>query len=513
MDKDLHNIEELFKSGLGDHEEMPSVKVWDAVDNRLDKDTVVAIKKKYKTWKRLSLLLLLLLVGLSIYEINNRYNNTGIAKTNGNGTDKEIIAGNNNNEGQPNKNTVSSKEQADINDINNDITVNTIPGKLTADKSIPDNDVLPQSDNNLFTDKSGKYFITNKKNIQVDGNAIVNTPASFQVFPASIKKNNPEKTRPFKPLTNNSVALVQNNAVPVNEPFSLPRQLSFISIEKINSPDFLSTGTKKIWESLALTKNTSSVVAAAAASVKKKQNQPGSFSITGFFSPDRASYRLENDDQNNQPANANQIKKTEKHEVSSTSGIFVDYRLNNRWSLQSGVTFSNTNISIEPQTLYAQADNAGDIKYRVNLSSGYAYILPTFQSNPVIGDSVYASAAEHKLRYLGIPLAAKYNLTKGKLSVEVMAGAGINILTKGKFETEIQRGVNNEIDIIDNIQGLKSIYINGLAGIGAEYKVTKNISITVMPTARFAFMPINKGAVVKTFPNSFGLAGGLKIKL
>ena len=32
MDKDLHNIEDLFKSALEDNEEMPSAKLWDAVD-------------------------------------------------------------------------------------------------------------------------------------------------------------------------------------------------------------------------------------------------------------------------------------------------------------------------------------------------------------------------------------------------------------------------------------------------------------------------------------------------
>jgi hypothetical protein len=36
-----------------------------------------------------------------------------------------------------------------------------------------------------------------------------------------------------------------------------------------------------------------------------------------------------------------------------------------------------------------------------------------------------------------------------------MAGVGTNFLTTGKLETEIQRGANNEIDILDNIHGIK----------------------------------------------------------
>ena len=83
----------------------------------------------------------------------------------------------------------------------------------------------------------------------------------------------------------------------------------------------------------------------------------------------------------------------------------------------------------------------------------------------------------------------------------------------GKLETEIQKGVNNEIDILNNIEGLKKIYLSGLAGIGAEYKLTGKVSFVLMPTARFALNPINKNAVVKTFPNSVGLSAGIKIKL
>ena len=494
MDKDLHHIEDLFKSGLDEHEEMPSAKVWDAVDNRLDKDTVAIIKKKNKIWKRLSLLLLLLLIGLSIYELNSRRIDNNFGGKNGGESNKEIVSAKNE-KTEPDNSRGLSKEQTDTKNIN-----------VTA----------PPDNNPIAVDPENGFGIVeqNQKGIASGETIFVADSDSRRIIPASIKKNNVQPAMSNESITNNSILTTEINSSPVNELSILLRPLSFISPEKITRADFATTDSKKSWQSLASTKKKPLFIAGVAMPAKKdERNRLNPFSITAFFSPDKASYRLENDDTNNQPANAAQIKQTEKHEFSSTSGVLVDYRLNNSWSLQSGLTFANTNISIEPQTLYAEADNTGSIKYRVNLSSGYGYILPTFQSNPVVGDSVYASAAEHKLRYVGIPVAAKYNLTKGKLSIEIMAGAGINFLTRGKFETEIQRGASNEIDVIDNIKGLKSIYINGLAGIGADYKITNKISLTVMPTARFAVTPINKGAAIKTYPNSFGVAGGLKIRL
>ena len=82
----------------------------------------------------------------------------------------------------------------------------------------------------------------------------------------------------------------------------------------------------------------------------------------------------------------------------------------------------------------------------------------------------------------------------------------------GKLETEIQKGSNNEIDILNKIEGLKPVYFSGLAGIGVTYKLTDKFSFVLMPTARFALNAINKNAVVKTFPNAVGLSAGIKIK-
>ena len=45
MDEDLHNIEDLFRDGLEDNEELPSPKLWNDIDNILDKDNLVSITK------------------------------------------------------------------------------------------------------------------------------------------------------------------------------------------------------------------------------------------------------------------------------------------------------------------------------------------------------------------------------------------------------------------------------------------------------------------------------------
>ena len=246
---------------------------------------------------------------------------------------------------------------------------------------------------------------------------------------------------------------------------------------------------------------------------KKKPVIQSKFSIIGFFSPELASYRLKDEDVPNQSENSKLIKKSERHEFSYNSGILVGYALNDKFNLQSGITFSNTNIAVEPKTIYAQTVSAGNIKYRLNISSGYGYLTPRFQPTPAIGDSVRVTATVHKLRYIGVPIGVNYTIKSGKIKVQAMVGITANFLTMGKLETEIQRGPDNEIDILNKIEGLKSIYLSGQMGIGAEFRVSKKVSLLLMPTARFALNPINKSGVVKTFPYSFGINGGLQIRL
>ncbi len=79
MDENLHDIEDLFYSALNDNEENPSPKAWEEVDKRLDKESVVSIKKKYTSVKKVAILLLLLL-GISVYELNKVYNRNNFAE-------------------------------------------------------------------------------------------------------------------------------------------------------------------------------------------------------------------------------------------------------------------------------------------------------------------------------------------------------------------------------------------------------------------------------------------------
>ncbi len=453
MNENLHDSDDFYKNAYRQFEEEPSADVWEKINAGLDKKDAESYKKSAIGWKRLSLLLLLLLICLSIYKLNTRRAPNHLAKTKGKVSGKAMVYENNNENKEPvNKNATISKEQFRSKDVKNNTTA-------TARK---------------------QYTL-------------------FIKPPDDLHRQTP---------------IVNNNFDQINNPIQFMHQLNLLPVEKVNTPVTPSPDLNKSLPSFALAKSNPLIDTKnpVAQQTKKKETKPSRFSITAFFSPDLASYSLKDNGMSNQPDNASQIKKTERHEFSSTSGLLIDYTLNKRWTLQSGLTFSNTNITLDPKTIYARADNNGDLKYRLNISSGYDYLSPSSQPAPSMGDSLKVTATTHKLRYIGIPIAVKYSISKGKFKIEAITGIAVNCLTIGKLETEIQRGPNNETDILNKIQGLKSIYFNGLAGIGAEYRMTYKFSFILMPTVRFALNPINKSGIVKTYPNSVGLVGGLRLR-
>ena len=151
-------------------------------------------------------------------------------------------------------------------------------------------------------------------------------------------------------------------------------------------------------------------------------------------------------------------------------GLSLRYRLNDRWSIESGLAYTRLR---------------SDLKWR----SG--------------------QEAEQTLSYIGIPVNANYLLWGSRyVNFYVSAGAMVEKMVKGSLYTTAKGKEQSESISIHPLQ----FSVNG--GIGAEFNLTNQFSIYAEPGMGYYF---DNGSDVRTYyqdkPFSFNLNIGLRFNI
>ncbi len=515
MDKNLHNIEDLFKKGLEGNEESPSEEVWNAIDQSLEKANNLKFKRKYYSLKRATAVLIVALALLSIYILKNQ-------------SQKQLE--------KPKKENITSNSQSlqksNQPKSNNDTTENI--KELAAENTLPKNENI-ESKKTTDVDIVSAPKNASVRNHQLNkpaeslksSSAIISNTVNISNKPASNKKGNyaikpakKERNIFIQPTKNKNKELSKNKpnvtnseendqiGFQLNKSLITPPPVNFVPNENVtlNSIENLMDVTKISPYTMPerITSNKTSTI---------HFPKPPRFTAGIFYSPNIPFSHLRDEDHHYGNPNSSEFEKKESGTYSYSFGLSVGYQLNYKWSLQSGVTLSTINMHLEPEKIYAERDDQGAVKYTINTSSGKGYILPSFSSNPRVGDSLFTQNIKHSLKYTAIPLSVKYNLTNGRFSANLLTGLSANILSTGKISTEVKRGNESELDKTHDIHGLKTLYFSGIAGIGMNYNFYRNLSLSFSPTINFAIDPINKNVPVKSYPGTINFQFSLKTSL
>jgi len=485
MDKNLQNIEDLFKKGLEGNEETPSENVWNNIDQSLEKENSLKFRKKYYSLKTATAILVMVVALLSIYILRNelqkqteKQKNEKLGKENG-VLKKEKPATNNLTETiknhQPEKNFSLLRKEGKIKSTNGDANRSLL-------KRNNANESLKSSGENVSNEAAINKLIISPRPTEKKSSVVVNNPF--------LKKPQENHSNDF----NSHNLVIQPPAIN----FEFAQIRSFNALKNLKHTTTISPYT-----------------------MPKKPNSNRStihipstpqFYADVFYSPTIPFSHLRDDDHQSGNPSSREFEKKESGTYSYSFGFSIGYQFNHKCSMQSGISFSTLNMDHEPEKIYAERDNRGAVKFPINTSSGKGYILPSFTSNPRIGDSLDTKNIEHSLVYTVIPLAFKYNKTFGRLSANLLAGLSANILIKGKISTEVKSGNESELERTGEIHGLKPVYIAALAGIGFDYAIFKNLSLTFSPTINFAIDPINKNVPIRSYPGTIDFHSGVKIR-
>lgn len=219
--------------------------------------------------------------------------------------------------------------------------------------------------------------------------------------------------------------------------------------------------------------------------------------------------------------------------MSVSGSINLNYRINDRFSVQSGVDLLRMGQTIHrmkifSDLLYKDAMTSGgltNITYsRASFSNSFGSIEPSYTGNPTparASNYYYLNNSNQEyygqldgyetediiqgLYYLQTPVLLKYHLINGKTGITVSGGPGINLLIGNRVILR-QEGTNLTIGHTRNIN---RVSVSGIVAVGIERRLFNNIRLLLEPRFSHFISPVNSTGGLLSLPYSFSVFGGL----
>jgi Outer membrane protein beta-barrel domain len=231
------------------------------------------------------------------------------------------------------------------------------------------------------------------------------------------------------------------------------------------------------------------------------------WSVTAYYASELAGYSLT--DQDSTAANGKEIDKKEKHVLSSSAVVLVNYQFSKHWGIETGLGYSWAKSHASPTTSYA-VNNNGEIKFQVNTLSGYGYVPASSSSPAQVGDSVAVEHTTTTLHYLNAPFMLSYVLHFKKLTLMPGMGFSLNLLTGATLETRLRSASYVQQEYTVKMYGLKRLNYGMLLKTELAYAIDPHWSIDMVASFKNALTPINLHTVVATYPYNLGVGAGIK---
>ncbi|MCF8367506.1 MAG: outer membrane beta-barrel protein [Bacteroidales bacterium] len=471
MISDKRHIDKLFKDGLAQYREKPSIHAWD----RLDKSLGSVNQKKaffYFRWAA-AVVLLFLAFGAGYYFANLN-----------------------------SIETLVQKEDPNTTDVNDNKYVNEF--KKNQSTFLPENQQIITS---ALPDKDESYISDNASSAKSkSGNQDLFENTAKLFANQSLIQNLEESDRAIE----QSLIRMNQLVFKQNELFNFtPAGLSkTISIRQTNHLPFIPKPDAE-FERIVYENDF----------FGKTKNQPGSkWSLGATFAP---TYSYRDISTNYSSGGAAQISEEENFNrneeslLSYSGGINVDYKVSPKLYLQSGLYLSQIG-QVNNDALKFEQSSDQYLLYAINTSTGPINIVfekvpdDVRKIDPPKDTLENIDIANVKIiQQFGlfeIPVMLKYKLLNKKLSVNLSGGLSPAYLLRDNTYLEY----NSEKYDIGNSSNLNSFIVNSSLGLGLEYLFTKKFSFSFEPTFKYALNPINKNSQFDYHPYYFSWFTGIK---
>lgn len=555
MSEDLHHIDDIFKNGLEGKEDNPSPKVWENIEKELDQKKSKRPFLFFTDSRKIAAILLISLASAALFaggyflrgfqmKDDKELQNTPVIEKNiPRPEDSREAAGSTLSSGTTEQSSVMEDHDADSRvETSERNELEKASTSASSGKSSPDA---------TTSTLSGKP----SANSEGVANAERKTTSTSRATAPKPLAKNPAPTKKTFPSTRTAVPVPGSSSGRVNETQRLDQAKQDGALSKkdrgtdasrssarssnisasVSSSDISATqtspdithefaplpttfsnrdiATEKQLPTSSQAFSNNELAAATIPVLNKKQgsvNLPR-FTLTPVVALQFGSNRIK---ANSGYANSGKVKeemtRTESQPSSIAGGILADLKISRNMTLQSGLLYTSRTIQIDPKNIIAERNPDGKVRYRFDCSAG-TYFIKKSQGYTRPGDTAMTKFSTNDLSYLNIPLGLTYHFSGSTWHAFVMAGTGLNLLTRQYLETGLKYGYYDEEDT--KVTNLKNSYVNGSLGAGIIWSPFKKISFTFSPQYQFGLSPINTNMPVKAYPRIFNIQTGMQIRL
>lgn len=518
--KDERNIDELFKSQLGDFEATPSPEVWERIEAQLKKKKD---RKVIPLWWKVggvaALLALLLMVGNSLF-VSDSSNEIVIE-------DKEIVNPQENDKINQDKiftetDAVATDEDAK-NRSNSDSENQTVKDLNPADI---DHDEM----NEGIANSQEKNNSNIKQKILQDPSSSKNTNRIAETKEAhlnEVKERDRNKiTQPneLKLSEENGIAQDQNDTNKnIQEPKDLNKEKSNIILEEGVAKDagIAEENIEKTQEEVKNPEDKKKSIFDAIEENKKEaiaqteEKNRGGWEVTPNVGP--VYYNSINGGSSIDPSFSDN---SQTGEVNFSYGVQVAYEVSERFSVRSGV--NNVNVGYATGGIEVASGPAAFGLESVAYDNPGRNVLTVFDKGtipnvPVDPNDPYAqlnlksttgnAEIRQSISYFEVPLEAKYKLVNSRFGVNMIGGFSTLFLN----DSEISVNDNGFRSVLGEANNLNSVSFSTNIGLGFDYNLSERFKLNLEPIFKYQINPYTDSSVDFN-PYYFGIYSGLSFK-
>ncbi len=185
-----------------------------------------------------------------------------------------------------------------------------------------------------------------------------------------------------------------------------------------------------------------------------------------------------------------------KSRPSLSYGVKVNYKINDRLSLQSGVNSLDLSYQTENVTALVTSTNSltNDTNINTNVSGLKVITLSSPPSNANADLQTQELSANgvrtfnnlngdlnQSLSYVEIPMEAKYALVQKKIGVNLIGGVSTYVLYRNTVDIE---NIDGSITL-GEASNLNNVNFSGNVGLDVDYKINKKLYINVSPMFKY----------------------------